>query len=274
MTTVSDEPTCVYPILRTSLYTFRPSAHSGHRRVTMTATAGDWTPDGERERTEGRACPSASWAQWFKKPSIRYDTLRHTLCLNTVSMCRIGKTANHHKLIRTWFFAAAPVIDASRVRENWFPAAFIMEGRCQSGMRPSTGKFCRFLGGFGGGGVGSSGQGRSLRKNGLGAPPPGRRGTVAGEGSSVPRAFSRRRSICQRSLVIRGGVHVVTPGQAVRLPGAVCARGVGTQQQGGASRLRAPGAGEAPVTGELRETSGGWPHHSVAIGFARAAPTP
>jgi len=63
-------------------------------------------------------------------------------------------------------------------------------------------------------------------------------------------------------------------GQTMRLPGAVCARGVGTQQQGGASRLCAPGAGEAAVTGKLRETSGGWPHHSVAIGFARAAPTP
>src|SRR5271157_2143202 len=51
-------------------------------------------------------------------------------------------------LIGNCFFATPPVIDAARVRENWFLAKFIMGGRCQSGTRPSSGKFCRFLGGF------------------------------------------------------------------------------------------------------------------------------
>ena len=71
---------------------------------------------------------------------------------------------------------------------TWSLATFIMGGRCQSGTRTSIAKFRRFLGGFGGGGIGSGSQGRNLRKNGLGYPRPGRRGTVAGQGLWVPRA--------------------------------------------------------------------------------------
>ncbi len=122
-------------------------------------------------------------------------------------------------------FAAPPVIDAARVRENWFLAIFILGVRCQSGRRPATGKFCRFVGPFGGG-VGSGSQGRNLRKNGLGYPRPGRRATIAGQCSSVPRALSRRRSIPQHILVIRGGVHVVTGFVGIR-PWATRWRGAG-----------------------------------------------
>jgi len=35
--------------------------------------------------------------QRFKKPSSRYDTLRHTSCHYAVSMCHVGKTANCDK---------------------------------------------------------------------------------------------------------------------------------------------------------------------------------
>ena len=46
-------------------------------------------------------------------------------------------------------FAAPPVIDAARARENWFPGSLILLPCCPTGTRLSTGKCCRFLGGLG-----------------------------------------------------------------------------------------------------------------------------
>jgi hypothetical protein len=41
-------------------------------------------------------------------------------------------------------FAARPVVDAARVRENWFSLALIMGELCQTERRVSSSKFCRF----------------------------------------------------------------------------------------------------------------------------------
>src|ERR1019366_9421227 len=51
-------------------------------------------------------------------------------------------------LIGIWFFARPLVLDAARVRENWFSLSFIPAPSCQTWRRASTGRFCRFSGGF------------------------------------------------------------------------------------------------------------------------------
>jgi hypothetical protein len=48
-----------------------------------------------------------------------------------------------------WSLARPLVLDAARVKENWFSLSFIADPCCQTGPRASTGKSCRFSGGFG-----------------------------------------------------------------------------------------------------------------------------
>ena len=55
----------------------------------------------------------------------------------------------HFLLIGIWFFARPLVLHAARVKENCFSLSFIPAPSCQSWWRASTGKFCRFSGGFG-----------------------------------------------------------------------------------------------------------------------------
>jgi hypothetical protein len=45
------------------------------------------------------------------------------------------------KLIGIWFLARPLVLDATRVKENWFSLSFIAGPSCQTGPRASTGKF-------------------------------------------------------------------------------------------------------------------------------------
>jgi hypothetical protein len=120
---------------------------------------------------------------------------------------------------RNLVFCRGARFAATRVRENWFLATFIMGGGWQSGTRPSTGKFCRFLGGFGGGGVGSGSQGRNLRRNGLGYARPGRRGAVAGQGSSVPRALFH---FAFKMTLRRAGFWTSGEARARRISVAIC----------------------------------------------------
>ena len=49
---------------------------------------------------------------------------------------------------RNLLFARPPVLDAARMKENCFSLSSIATPSCQTGSRASTGKFCRFSGGF------------------------------------------------------------------------------------------------------------------------------
>jgi hypothetical protein len=56
--------------------------------------------------------------------------------------------------------ARPPVLSAARVKENCFSLSFITAPSCQSWRRGSTGKFCRYSGGFARSATGGGGRQR------------------------------------------------------------------------------------------------------------------